>query len=382
MSEHFSHAVIDSDCHVFEPSDLWSSRFPEELRDRAPRFSTDPELSMIVDIDDELPPRKHVREQDDRRKENVKSERYQTLKNLGASGPMHLTAMDEEGIDISVCFPSLGLRVMGAGKSDPLITTTAARIYNDWLGEFCSADARRLFGAGMIDPRDVNGAIVEAKRCVSEFGFPAVFLRPNPVLGRSWFDPAYEPLWTALENLDLAVCFHEGSSVSLPQAGTDRFDSHAFYHTVSHPFEQMSAMLAVVVGGVAARHPALRFAFLESGAGWLPYWKWRLDEAVEVEGKDFPALTLDPSEYVVRQCFVSIDTDEIPGIGALESFGGSHHVVWGSDFPHPDAKYPHAVKTLSTLPGMSPANFRSVVYEAPQVLFGAPIIAALTALET
>jgi predicted TIM-barrel fold metal-dependent hydrolase len=140
-------------------------------------------------------------------------------------------------------------------------------------------------------------------------------------------------------------------------------------------------MLAVVVGGVAARHPALRFAFLESGAGWLPYWKWRLDEAVEVEGKDFPELTLDPSEYVARQCFVSIDTDEIPGIAALDSFGGQHHVVWGSDFPHPDAKYPHAVKTLSTLPGMSPQNFRSVVYEGPQELFGAPIVAALAGIK-
>jgi predicted TIM-barrel fold metal-dependent hydrolase len=133
--------------------------------------------------------------------------------------------------------------------------------------------------------------------------------------------------------------------------------------------EQQMAMLSLVVGGVAERHPSLRVAHLESGAGWLPYWAWRLDETVEIQRRPFPELALKPSEYVQRQFFVSIDTDEVPGIAAIDLFD-EPHVTWGSDYPHGDGKFPNAVKTLASIPGMTPAKFRSVVAEAPMRLFG------------
>jgi predicted TIM-barrel fold metal-dependent hydrolase len=213
---------------------------------------------------------------------------------------------------------------------------------------------------------------------VKHLGFVAVMMRPNPVAGRPWHHPDYDPLWSTLEDLDVPVCFHEGGAVGLPQVAIDRFAQHPFWHACTHPMEQQMAMLSLVMGGVAERHPRLRMAFMECGAGWLPYWMWRMDEAVEGEPWDFEALTLKPSEYVRRQCYVSIDSDEAPGVAAFEMFD-EPHVVWGSDYPHQDSKFPYATRSLAALPGMTAGRLRQVVTDAPLSLFGValrPLVAA------
>lgn len=107
---------------------------------------------------------------------------------------------------------------------------------------------------------------------MANLGWKAVFLRPNPVKGRILSDPAYEPFWTACEDLDMAVGIHEGNHSRLSTTGAERFNSRFALHACSHPMEQMMALLALIEGGVLERHRRLRVAFLESGCGWLPYW--------------------------------------------------------------------------------------------------------------
>jgi predicted TIM-barrel fold metal-dependent hydrolase len=367
MIEGLEATVVDADGHIREPADLWTDRFPPAMRDRAPRpVSSDTPFVVVDGV--ELPPRRNYAETS----KNLTAWHEDRLAFAAADGfspKSQLHAMDVEGIDASVLFPSLGLVIMGVDGVDPAVTTAAAHAYNDWLAEFCAEDPSRLFGAAMIDPRDIDGAITEARRAVEELGHLTVFIRPNPVNGLAWHDAAYARLWSALEELDVALCFHEGGAVLLPQVAIDRFAPHAFWHLCTHPMEQQMAMVSVLLGGVAERHPGLRFAFLECGAGWLPYWMWRMDEAVEGEESDFEDLSLLPSEYVERQCFVSIDTDEHTGIFTLDTLE-QPRVVWGSDYPHHDGKFPLALETVTGLPGMSAARQRSVLHDAPLALFG------------
>ena len=366
--------AIDADGHVLEPDDLWVREMPPSLRERAPRRAGS---SRHVLVDQELvPPRRTFANLEHRYQLMTDDERVHNFADEGFTPRSLLDALDVEGVTASVLFPSRGLVVVGAAGAGNDVVNAAARVYNDWIADFCRAAPARLFAAGMINPRDVPAAVDEARRCVGELGCLAVFLRPNPVEGRNWHDPAYEPLWSVIEELGVPVCFHEGASVTLPQVATDRYDDHAFWHACTHPMEQQMAMLSLVVGGVAERHPTLRFAHLESGAGWLPYWAWRLDETIEAEHRAFPELTMKPSEYVQRQFFVSIDTDEAPGIAAIDLFRDPH-VTWGSDYPHGDGKFPNALKTLAAIPGMTPTRFRSVVGDAPLRLFGRPLTDAV-----
>src|SRR6267378_7559654 len=92
-----------------------------------------------------------------------------------------LQAMDREGIDVTVLYPSRGLFVNSDGGMDPRFSAAIARAYNDWLADFCRAgDPRRMYGAAMLPIQDVTASIREARRAVTELGFKAIFLRPNP----------------------------------------------------------------------------------------------------------------------------------------------------------------------------------------------------------
>jgi predicted TIM-barrel fold metal-dependent hydrolase len=100
-----------------------------------------------------------------------------------------------------------------------------------------------------------------------------------------------------------------------------------------------------VYAGVLERHPGLKVAVLECGGGWIAHWMDRLDEFTESYGWQLLGLSAKPSEYFRRQGFVSFDPGEHT-MGTLATLIGSDAMVWASDFPHSDAKYPGVVGEL------------------------------------
>ena len=80
----------------------------------------------------------------------------------GWSSQVQLDAMDEEGIDLAVLYPSRGLNVLSIPAMDPEFAAALARAYNNWLYEFCQIDTqqtdRRRYGFGVRHrERDLRG---------------------------------------------------------------------------------------------------------------------------------------------------------------------------------------------------------------------------------
>ena len=198
----------------------------------------------------------------------------------------------------------------------------------------------------MVPFQDPAAAVAELRRAREELGFVAAFVRPNPCLGRTLVDPANEPFWAAAEELGVAVAVHEGLQMAVPPLGSDRHPTNVLVlHAISHTLEQMLACAQLIGLGVLERHPALRVVFLEAGGGWAPYWLARLDHQVPSYHRYAPGLSLLPSEYFARQCWVSFEIDE-DTLPALVPFVGDDRIVWGSDYPHADSTFPGAVKEL------------------------------------
>ena len=263
----------------------------------------------------------------------------------GAFDPSaRLGVMDAERIDAVVLYPTIGLGAWGI--TNPATAIAFARAYNDWLASFCAADPARLRGAAMVPFQDPAGATAELRRAVDQLGFVAAFVRPNPGLGRTLADPAFDPFWAAAEDLGIAVGVHEGLQPAVPHLAAARRPTNALLqHAASHTLEQMFAFAQLVSCGVMERFPALRFVFLESGGGWMPYWLGRLDHHVKTYGAYAPEMRLTPSEYFRRQCWVSFEIDE-DHLAALAPLVGVDRIVWGSDYPHADSTFPGAVAEL------------------------------------
>jgi predicted TIM-barrel fold metal-dependent hydrolase len=111
----------------------------------------------------------------------------------------------------------------------------------------------------------------------------------------------------------------------------------------------MSSMAFLISGGVCERFPTLRLIFLEANGGWLVPWLERLDHHSHVPlfRPDVPDLKMDPSEYFKRQCWISFDADESTlAFTANSPLCGADRIIWASDYPHPDAKFPGTTAEL------------------------------------
>src|SRR5262249_38449542 len=250
--------------------------------------------------------------------------------------------MDQEGIDVAVLFPSRGLFTLAVDGMDPALSAAIGRAYNDWMYDFCQAYPERLYGAGHIAPHDVEAAVAETRRCVEELGFKAIFLRPTMINGRNWQDPYYDPLWAACQRLGIPVGFHEGGRPPYISQVGNQFPTGMLQHVYSHSVGMMLAVGSFCGGGILERFPELRVAFLEGNCSWVPWLLWRLDEHYEWRGYEHPELTMPPGVCFKRQCFASVECDEWPS-KYVDAAGYGHTVVFSTDYPHPDSKYPHAV---------------------------------------
>ncbi|MEA5578668.1 amidohydrolase family protein [Anabaena sp. UHCC 0451] len=353
--------IIDADSHVIEPSQVWAKYLPPEFKHYAP--SADMKIQG-EDIAQKISPqmRDAGNQQMMEAHRNAYFQRYDP--------ESHLQSMVQMGIDIAFIYPTNGLWLFAIDTMPPEVVGAFTQAYNTWLyEEFCSYAPDKLKGVGAINLHAPEQMVSELHR-IADFGWKAVVLRPNPIKRRILSDFAYEPFWTACEELEIAVAIHEGTHSRLPTTGADRFNTHFALHACSHPMEQMMALLALIEGGVLERHPQLKVGFLESGCGWLPYWLWRMDEEYKNLHREVKNhVKMPPSEYFRRQCFVSVEPSE-PYLPQIIDYIGSDNLIFGSNYPQMGHK-PDIVKTLLELEvQLSQETVQKIVWDNPSRFYG------------
>jgi uncharacterized protein len=364
--------VFDADSHFMEPADLWRERLDPELRDRGP-FGSDDRGALFVDRDRRFPTVRWRSRAGGLATLNQEwTETYARYSSRGWDPEAYVLAMDDQGIDRMALYPSRGLMQVAAWGLDPALASAIVQAYNDWAAAFVANVPDRLFAVGQLDLRDADRAIVEARRCVDQHGFRGFFVLPEPPLpGVTLERPYYDPLWSTLEELDVALALHNVAGTGLGQLGADRFGEWALPRIAfAFPLEAQMTLFSFLVGGICDRHPRLRVVVLESGAGWLPFWLWWLDELYErYVGLDCDELSATPSELFRRHCFVSAEIEE-PGLRAVIDTLGVDCVVTASDFPHPEGSFPDGIRDFVERGDLGEAEKRRILWDNPRRLYG------------
>jgi len=346
--------MIDAEMHVMEPVDLWERYIDPEFKARAPRRLSERRWDIRTVVEGEVmasmvggdwPALTDA-------EEKALGDRYAEEIARNFDPASQVLAMDKEGLDLAILFPTSAMYITAFSKMDARFAAAACRAYNDWLHDYIrAADPKRMFGAAAVSPHDVGTAVLEAHRAVNELGMKAIFLRPNIYNDRPWHDHFYDPLWAACQELNVPVGFHETTGSRMKAAGADRFTSLGIAHISTHSMEQMLACMDVIMGGVMERFPRLRIAFLEGQCGWLPFWLHRMDEHHEWREPygEMTHLAMPPSEYFRRQGFCAVECDEDFVSHVVDAFGDDN-LVTTTDYPHGDSKYPKAMDRFLTLP--------------------------------
>jgi predicted TIM-barrel fold metal-dependent hydrolase len=203
----------------------------------------------------------------------------------------------------------------------------------------------RVHTSGPVPLNDVGRAVEEIQYAYDELGIRAFWARPNEFNKRHLGDRYYDPVWELLSELDVPFATHEYMGLRGKSFGHDRFTSFIEWHTAVHTFEAMGACLSMIVHGVFERFPRLRVSYMEAGCGWLPSWLHRIDEHLELAPGEFPELTMSATDYFRRNCWITTECED-PFVADVIRWLGDERILFESDFPHPDSKYPHTVETF------------------------------------
>jgi predicted TIM-barrel fold metal-dependent hydrolase len=252
---------------------------------------------------------------------------------------------DQDGIAQMVFYPSFGLRAPSIETRE--IAVGFCDLYNDWVADWCRRGAGRFHGVAVAPIEWVDEAIAVLRRAKAR-GLVCAMV-PPALKTRNLDHPDLDPFYAAAVDLDLPLGVHGAPGIHLPKIGVDRFSNYIQVHCVSFPFDQMTAMTALVSGGVFDRHPKLRVAFLEAGVGWVPYFVDRMHEHFEKRGDWIPnGWRRDPRHYVeAGNVWVSCEPEE-PILSAVAEILGPDFIMYASDYPHWDGDWPESTKPLRT----------------------------------
>jgi predicted TIM-barrel fold metal-dependent hydrolase len=365
--------IIDGDGHVAEPMTVWTDYLDAEFYPRFHHSSGPTGIETLV-VEDHISSHvvhdsPHLASSGQGRRRwfslgdamnprgilpaNAQNRSYGEAHPGGSSSAARLKVHDEEGLAAAVLFTTLGLYV--GSVQDPQVAVAVARALNNWLGDFCSSARHELFGVATLPIQDPGAAAQELRRCVDLHGFVAGTFRPNPAMdGTTLADQELDPVWHEAQDLDVPICLHSGSNGWQPFVGRDRLKSRVVHHITDHSFEHMIAFGGLFETGLFDRFPRLWMGFMESSAGWAPWWIDRLEEHVETWGWTLPpGIKRSPAEVFHDQCIIGGEGGE-PMIPYVQERLGNNKVLWASDFPHFDCQVPGLISPVLDRPDLSP----------------------------
>ena len=252
------------------------------------------------------------------------------------------------GIWAMVMYPNVG--GFGAQQflklNDPELMLTCVQIYNDWQTEWASADSRRLLPITSIPFWDVEAAVKEVRRCAA-MGHKGILFTGEPqyygkpLLG----DPHWNPLWEVAVEHDLPISFHIGSGDMAEGLLKNRVATYgkmaAFTELAVDIFLRNGLQLNdLLMSGVLARYPKIKFVSVESGIGWIPF----VLEAMDYQFKgnsvaeEHPEFDLLPSEYFARNVYACYWFEQTAPRRLIDKIGVDN-ILFETDFPHPTSLY-------------------------------------------
>jgi predicted TIM-barrel fold metal-dependent hydrolase len=339
--------VFDADAHVVYPRDLWSKYLDDKHKHRVGTKQPMPgfETYNPVTVDGKWTQHPNIlygrfQELMDWTAEDMMA-KYGECVATGFRGDSVAEALAVDGIDLCVIYgPEFDMWFEGI---DPEMQAAMARAYNRWGADMREQSGGRIMASGPVPLNDVGRAIEEVQYAYDHLGIKAFWTRPDQFNKRTLGDRYYDPLWELIQDLNVGFATHEFMGLNGTSYGHDRYTGFVEWHAVVHQFEAMGAMMSMICHGVFERFPKLRVAYLEAGCGWLPSWLHRIDEQLEMAYKEFPDLTMSATDYFKRNCWISTECED-PFVADVIRWFGDDRILWESDFPHPDSKYPTTVQ--------------------------------------
>jgi len=386
--------TVDADNHYYETRDAFSRHIERRYAARTLRVETDRDGKDRIVLDDRPyvfsepkfdatnPPGSLLANlHDPERKAYASTFSPEFMLDAYQDRNARLALMDEQGIEAAILLPSLAVCVEHPIRDDPELTDAVLRAFNRWVEEdWGYGDDGRIFGVPLVSLLDVDLACRELQR-VLDAGARMIHLSTGPVAGRSPADPHFDRFWGIVNEARAPVVFHIGD------AGYSEMFGAAWGENPNPRVRQMSAFQwaflhgdlplmqtlgALVYHNLFGRFPDVRVVSIENGSDWTAYLLTHLDKKKGM-GRQGPwpggYFRGRPSEILKRHLYLTPypEDDVLP----LVELMGTDHVLFGSDYPHPEGlAEPNDFARL--LDGLDAPSVRRIMRSNTSDLLGLP----------
>ncbi len=393
--------LISPDDHIQTPAHVWQDRMPQKFRDAAPHIER---LRGVVDlgmgdlrfIDRDDAPLADVWHYDgkriplvriaaasgyDRSEIDGRAVTYDDMHKACYDPAARLAAMDQAGIEASVCFPNMFERFCGQTFSfakDKELALLCIRAYNDFvLEEWCAGSNGRLVPMGIVPLWDVGLAVAETER-LAGLGFRSITFSEAPhLLGLpSIHSHHWDPFFAACQDAAIVLSLHIGTG-GFPMLAKDGPGS---IPNVMASFNAGYALADWLLSGLLTTFPDLKIVLAESQLAWVPYVLSRADFVwSEMRGTNFTdidtsVMSEPPSFYFRRNVYLTFFRDPV-GLTLLDQLGVDN-VLYETDFPHSDSSWPTSLDVATEMTNDLPeADARKIVADNARALFRVEITA-------
>jgi predicted TIM-barrel fold metal-dependent hydrolase len=365
--------IISTDDHVVEPPDLWQSRLPAHMRDRAPRivhqkirlvgdgrgasgsrgWVEDPEGDWcdVWYYEDLVSPFMLLSAAVGFEEVGLSVTAFDQIRKGAWIPDERLSDMDANHIEAAICFPNTLPRFCGQAfceRADKELAGLCVQAYNDWMiDEWCAGEAYgRLIPLTMVPLWDPAAAAAEVRRCAAKGSFAVTFPEnPYPLGLPSIHDKNrhWDPFFRACEETATVVCMHVGSSSAMPSTSPDA--PFIVSSTLSCQ-NAMSSLCDYLFSGTLQRFPGLTISYAEGQAGWMPYILERADKLWEERSDNSYGTWLPkpPSSYIYGRVYSCI-FDDATALKNREVVG-MDQICFETDYPHAASTFPHSKETL------------------------------------
>jgi predicted TIM-barrel fold metal-dependent hydrolase len=274
--------------------------------------------------------------------------------------------MDVEGVDVQLLVNAGG----PSGHESHEVNVEFMRAQHRYLDDFCGKYPHRLKSMIAVRAEYGEASVAEIRRWSQALWAVGVYL--NLPLDYPLDHPDLHPIWRAIDEAGLCYIHH---SFSQGYPGyRDLWGNPFLGRSASHPWGAMRAMGAFFGAGLFDRYANLRFAVLESGFGWLPFWAVRMEDQAHYMGFVAEGLRHTMLEYTTGgRFFASIVLHEGGKMVKLVAdYLGDHLLMFSTDYPHPESRFPDSVDLTLSWAEVSPELMRKILWDNAVRAFGEP----------
>jgi aminocarboxymuconate-semialdehyde decarboxylase len=229
-----------------------------------------------------------------------------------------LEDMDARGIDMAVITASTVLQ--GTSWADPQTDLELCRRCNATAAEWEARYPKRFVASTVLPLQQPELSIKELKEGARVINAGSSY--DGVYLG----EPAYQPFWEAVNDLDATVWIH-------PEGVRDPwFQRYALWNSAGQSIEEAKVMASLIYEGVMHRYPHLKVV-MAHGGGYFPHYLGRMDRN-HANRPDTVRNTggRKPSEFL-RSFHYDTCVYDPEVLKVLLRRVGADRLVMGSDYP-------------------------------------------------